>query len=210
MRPNFTTTTTTKTQKTMRPAFLILALLFAHACATQPAPAQLEISETTYKAPKQRAPCYACLPQPKRRADSAVIAYIKQVAPAAIAVETAHGVPAALSIAVALYESGGGLSNIAQNTNNHFGIRYYGIEPQYIDSPRPYLCKKGRLWRSFKTVAEAYDYFTQTEAINIMRAEKQPYTAANFAATGYGGRGSKKRYAAHLQSIIKRYNLEQL
>jgi flagellum-specific peptidoglycan hydrolase FlgJ len=196
----------------MRPAYLILILFFAQSCAAQSAPVQLEIGETTYKAPKQRTPCYGCLPQPKRRADSAVIAYIKAVAPAAIAVETAHGVPAALSIAVGIYESRAGQSPIAKGSNNHHGIRYFtcGGELQYHDQPRPYRCKKGRLWRSFRTVAESYEWFAECTAIISLKASKLPYTAANFAATGYGGRKSKKRYAAHLESIIKRYNLEQL
>ncbi len=200
----------------MQKIALLFALLFAQFCAAQPstAPAQegtqIAISETIQR-PARRA-CYECLPTPKNERQAQRIAYIKAVAPAAIAMEMRHGVPAWLAIAVAIYESGGGMSSIAQNSNNHFGIKHFYTagEPQYHNEPQPYRCEKGRLWRSFRTVADGYDYFAQTHAIIGLKASGKPYTAANFANTGYGGRGNKKRYAAQLQDIVDTYNLAQL
>lgn len=191
---------------------LIFALLFAlQSCAAQPTPTpQIAVGETTQQ--PARRPCYECLPTPKRRKPAQIVAYIRSVAPTAIAVETRYGVPAYLSIAVAIYESGGGQSSIAQNSNNHFGMRYFacGGEFQYIDSPRPYRCQKGRLWQSFRTVADAYAAFAQTHAIQILRAENKPITPENFAGTGYGGRKNKRRYAKALAQIIEQYNLRNL
>lgn len=195
-------------------AAVIALLIFANSCASQPIPAlQITIGEIQHRAPAYRTPHYDALPSGKmHRRDSAVIAYIRSVAPAAVAMEARHGVPAGLAIAVAIYESGGGASPIANGANNHHGLRYFacGGEFEYIDTPRPYRCKKGRLWRSFASVADSYDAFAQSQAIAIIKAEKLPYTAENFAGTGYGGGRSKKRYAKHLHKIIVKYNLYNL
>ncbi len=200
------------------PMLLLLCFFALQGCAAQPAPApipatQIAIGETTHRTPQHRKPNYDALPSGKlHRRDSAVIAYIRSVAPIAVAMEARHGVPAGFAIAVAIYEGRYGNSPIAQGANNHHGLRYFacGGEFQYIDTQRPYRCKKGRLWRSFATVADSYEAFAKSNAIAILKAENLPYTAENFAGTGYGGHESSRRYAAHLNSILKRYNLEQL
>ncbi len=195
-------------------AAVIVLLFAATSCTSQSPPApQLTVGETTHRQPQYRTPHYDALPSGKmHRRDSAVIAYIRSVAPIAVAMGARHGVPAGFAIAVAIYEGEYGTSPIARGANNHHGLRYFASahEQPYIDSPRPYRCKKGRLWRSFATVADSYEAFAKSNAIAILKTENLPYTAENFAGTGYGGHESSRRYAAHLNTIIKRYNLEQL
>jgi hypothetical protein len=197
----------------MYPALFILALLFAHACAAQPAPAQLEIHAIA-PLPKPRKPCIDCIYTDRiRRTDSAAVAYIKRHADDALYVEYAHGLPAYILLAVGIHESRFGTSNIARNANNHFGFRYYAEAHQYIDSRPPYQCENGRMWRTFPTVRDSY--IAVAEACS-MAPYLPPYcwhlTPDKFAATGWGGRKSCEReaYARDLKKIISRYSLEKI
>lgn len=54
---------------------------------------------------------------------AAIITYIKQYKDIAIAEMNRTGIPASITLAQGIHESGWGKSFLAQNTNNHFGIK---------------------------------------------------------------------------------------
>lgn len=49
--------------------------------------------------------------------------FIKKIAPYAMSAQREYGIPASISIAQAILESGNGLSKLAREANNFFGIR---------------------------------------------------------------------------------------
>jgi flagellum-specific peptidoglycan hydrolase FlgJ len=193
----------------MYATLLILILFFAHSCAAQPAPAQLEIAHAA-PLPKPRKACIECVYAGKiRRTDSAAVQYIKAHADDAIFIEFHYGLPASITLAVGMYKSGFGCSNIASNANNHFGQKYYKA-PQYLGELNPYRCEKGRLWQAYSSPRESYKAFANSFALApYIYPYCEQLTPEKFAATGWGGH-KRKRYAVHLKQIISRYNLEKI
>lgn len=192
----------------------LLLLLTLTACTSRAqVPVQVEIHTAT-PAPKPRKACLENIYTERlRRCDSAAVQYIKAHADDALYVEHTHGLPAYILLAVAIYESKHGASNIARCANNHFGFRYYAEAHQYIDTRRPYQCERGRMWRTFPTVRDSYIAVAEACAIApYLYPYCKPLTPDEFAATGWGGRGRReqKQYAKALKSIIWRYNLEAL
>jgi hypothetical protein len=196
-------------------ATITVLVLFLASCTSsaQPpaAPSQQVEIHTAAPLPKPHKPCIECIYTDKiRRTDSAAVQYIKAHADDALYVEHKHGLPASITLAVGMYESGFGCSNIAQNANNHFGQKFYRA-PQYMGELNPYRCGKGTLWQAYSTPRESYKAFANCYALApFIYPHCEPLTPDKFAATGWGGRKNKRRYAAALKSIILRYNLEKI
>lgn len=193
---------------------LIIFALFLASCTTSAQPhaapsPQLEI-RTAAPLPKPRKACIECVYEGKlRRTDSAAVAYIKAHADDALFVEFYYGLPASLTLAVGMYESGFGASNIAKNAHNHFGQKHYP-SPQYMGELNPYRCQKGTLWQAYSSPRESYKAFANSLALApYIYPHCEPLTPDKFAATGWGGR-KQKRYARDLKSIISRYNLDKI
>lgn len=75
------------------------------------------------------------------------VAYIKKHFPFAQSTESLYAVPALVTIAQAGIESGWGKSNVAQKSNNHFGIK--------ADSS--WHGPKFGMYRKYNTVQESFD-----------------------------------------------------
>lgn len=78
--------------------------------------------------------------------------YIIKYYPIAYLCEWKYGVPTSVQLAQAIQESGGGRSNIAQNSNNHFGIKYY----KNAYKGKYYTDRRGIKWRAYDSVIESY------------------------------------------------------
>lgn len=161
--------------------------------------------------PKPRKACIENIYENKlRRTDSAAVQYVKAHADDAMFIEFYYGLPASVTLAVGMYESGFGRSNIAQNACNHFGQKYYRA-PQYMGELNPYKCQKGTLWQAYSTPRESYKAFANCYALApFVYPYCEVLTPDKFAQTGWGGGKNKRRYAAALKSIISRYNLEKI
>lgn len=198
----------------MRPLIPIFALTIS-ACTTlaQPPAAPSQQVEIQHAAPmpKPRKACIESIYEGKiRRCDSAALGYIKAHADDAMFIEFYYGLPAHITLAVGMYESDYGRSNIAQNANNHFGQKYYKA-PQYMGELNPYKCKKGTLWQAYSTPRESYKAFANSAALApFVYPHCEVLTPEKFAQTGWGGRKNKRRYAAHLKKIISRFSLDKI
>lgn len=49
--------------------------------------------------------------------------YFEKYQPIADSLESVYGIPSAIMLAIAYHESGGGKSEVAKHSNNHFGIK---------------------------------------------------------------------------------------
>ena len=58
-----------------------------------------------------------------QKQQAAYLAYIEQWKDVAVQQQKDYGIPASITMAQALLESGAGLSELAVNANNHFGIK---------------------------------------------------------------------------------------
>lgn len=122
-----------------------------------------------------------------------------------------HGIPASITLAQGLLESGNGNSKLAREGNNHFGIKctpdWTGGKTYHDDD------KKGECFRKYKDAAQSYE--------DHAKFLQRPRYAALFELkpTDYKGwaHGLKKAgyatdpgYAPKLISLIERYELHKL
>ena len=85
--------------------------------------------------------------------NAAYIAYIEQYSEIAMVEQARHKIPASITLAQALLESGAGKSQLAQESNNHFGIKCHSNwegEKVYHDDD-----KKGECFRKYDKVIES-------------------------------------------------------
>lgn len=135
--------------------------------------------------------------------------YIKQYAPMAIEQMQQHKIPASITLAQGLLESGAGRSTLARRSNNHFGIKcgsgWKGRSVRY-DDDAPKEC-----FRAYRNPKESYE----DHSLFLKRGARYAFLF-NLKITDYKGwaRGLKKAgyatdpsYANRLISIIEDYEL---
>lgn len=137
--------------------------------------------------------------------------YIQQWKQVAVTKMREHGIPASITLAQGLLESGNGNSKLAREGNNHFGIKctpdWTGGKTYHDDDA------KGECFRKYKDAAQSYD--------DHAKFLQRPRYAALFELkpTDYKGwaHGLKKagyatdpNYAPKLISLIERYELHKL
>jgi hypothetical protein len=116
--------------------------------------------------------------------------------------ENVYGIPSAVMLAVAMQESGGGVSRNAKLLNNHFGImgtnnllKTHGIKSRYKWYPSDTASYEGFC----KLVARRKFYTTLKGNKNTTAWVKA------IAYSGYSGNAAK--WNAAINSIIRRYKL---
>ena len=139
--------------------------------------------------------------------------FIQEVAPGAIAAQRHYGVPAAVTIAQAIDESGWGQSELAAKDHNLFGIK--GVGPDGSDPLPTQEYENGQwvtittLFRVYHNVAESIDDHGRTIAESgyygrAMAERNDPNAFAN-ALTGVYA--TSPDYGHNLISLMQQYNL---
>jgi flagellum-specific peptidoglycan hydrolase FlgJ len=161
-----------------------------------------------------RRPRPAPLPAPAAPQDiNTQEAFIGDVAPGAVAAQRKYGVPAAVTIAQAIDESGWGQSELAIRDHNLFGIKGTGpagsdpLPTQEYENGRP--VSRTAAFRRYDSAAESIDdhgkllatsgYYTQA------MAERQ--NPNSFAAALTGVYATDPDYGAKLVGLMRRYDL---
>lgn len=138
------------------------------------------------------------------------ITYINQYKEIAISQMNKYHIPASITLAQALLESGAGKSELARKSNNHFGIKCHNWDGKrtYHDDDAEDEC-----FRVYKNVADSY------EDHSIFLATKERYTFLfKFEQTDYvswarglkqAGYATSPTYATKLIEIIERYDLNR-
>ncbi len=140
-------------------------------------------------------------------------AFISAVAPGAVAAQRRYGVPASVTIAQAIDESGWGQSKLATNDHNLFGIK--GTGPAGSDSQLTQEYDNGlpvtrtASFRVYHTFGESIDdhgrLLATSEYYRQSMADRQHPDA--FAATLTGVYATDPDYGAKLISLMRQYDL---
>ena len=137
--------------------------------------------------------------------------YIDQYQEAAIDQMRRYHIPASITLAQALLESGAGQSYLATRANNHFGIKVG------IDWDGPYVKRdddrKAERFRKYKNVEESYEdhsrFLQQNRYRSLFDLNPLDYKAwaRGLKACGYA---TSPTYAHRLITIIETYELNDL
>lgn len=126
------------------------------------------------------------------------IMYIKKHGTKAQLLQVTHGVPASIQLAQAIYESAAGSSNIAQQANNHFGIRCGdGWDGERYES-------ESGCWRKYDNIGHSYVDHANFLAKYYPDACHKDWQHWVKYCKGYGGPG----YWQKIGKIIKNYQLD--
>lgn len=137
--------------------------------------------------------------------------YIEKYKTFAVEQMMLHGIPASITLAQGLLESGAGTSTLATKANNHFGIKTGGTwQGPYVlrDDDRP-----GERFRKYASARESYEdhslfLTSRPRYASLFQLDRTDYRgwAHGLKAAGYA---TNPEYARKLISIIELYHLDQ-
>lgn len=137
--------------------------------------------------------------------------YISQYKDVAITEMIRTGVPASITLAQGILESGSGNSRLAKYSNNHFGIKCkkeWTGETVYQDDDT-----KNECFRVYKTAEDSYrDHsdFLKNRPYYTSLFDLDPKDYKNWAkGLKKAGYASERDYPQNLIGLIEKYNLEQ-
>ena len=140
-------------------------------------------------------------------------AFISQVAPGAIAAQHRYGVPAAVTIAQAIDESGWGQSELAAQDHNLFGIKGTGPAGSVPMPTQEYVngqpVSTSASFRVYHDAAESIDDHGRLLARSgyYQQAMADHQHPDKFAAALTGVYATDPNYGANLISLMRRYDL---
>ena len=135
--------------------------------------------------------------------------YIKKFAPAAVKNMRFYKIPASITLAQGVLESGHGESTLAKKANNHFGIKCHkgwkGRSIRHDDD------EENECFRSYKNPLKSYRdhslFLVDRNRYNsLFELKRKDYKgwAKGLKAAGYA---TDPKYAEKLISLIERFNL---
>ena len=136
--------------------------------------------------------------------------YIDQYKDVAIEQMKRYGIPASITIAQGIFESGAGQSELAVKANNHFGIKCNGWSGRksYHDDD-----ERGECFRAYDNAYESFEdhskFLTERQRYrSLFDLKKDDYKgwARGLKAAGYA---TNPKYADRLIEIIQLYKLYQ-
>lgn len=156
---------------------------------------------------------------PKKKVPKNVQSYITLHKAYALELKDKYNIPASVTLAQGMIESGYGSSNLAKNHMNFFGIMDF--KEDYWDDKCTYKSPNGKTWRHYASLNEAYqdraDFLKKTcfwdgrkAYAHLFELQRTDYKgwAKGLQDAGYAGR--EKGYAKMLIKLIEKYNLQSL
>lgn len=148
-------------------------------------------------------------PVTAQRRNASYEKYIKEYANLAIQHQNKYKIPASITLAQALLESGAGLSTLAKKSNNHFGIKCHsdwkGGRSYHDDD------LKGECFRKYRRVSESYDDHSRFLAERSRYASLFKLNMRDYKGWARGlqkcGYATDRAYANKLIKIIEDYEL---
>lgn len=149
-----------------------------------------------------------CVSASASRTNSAYRAYIKKYSKIAVEQMEEYRIPASITLAQGLLESGAGRSTLARKSNNHFGIKCHGWRGRkvYHNDDRPNEC-----FRAYRHAKESYEDHSKFLRTHQRYAFLFRYRITDYKRWAKGlkkaGYATSKSYANSLISIIENYKL---
>lgn len=154
--------------------------------------------------------CLSLVATAQQRKNAAYISYIQTYKDLAIEQMRRYHIPASITLAQGLFESGAGQSELARRSNNHFGIKcgssWRGRTTHHSDD-RPNEC-----FRVYSRVADSYEdhsaFLMKERYRRLFSLDPLDYKgwARGLKACGYA---TLPTYADRLISVIELYDLHQ-
>lgn len=138
------------------------------------------------------------------------IVYINQYKDIAIEQMNKYHIPASITLAQGLLESGAGKSELARKSNNHFGIKCHDWDGRrtYHDDD-----EKGECFRVYKNVEDSYEDHSIFLATGSRYAFLFKFAQTDYVSWARGlkraGYATSPTYADKLIELIKRYDLDR-
>ena len=143
------------------------------------------------------------------RLNKETLAYIRKYAPIAVYEMHQYKIPASITLAQGILESGKGKSELALKSKNHFGIkchRKWTGERVYHDDD-----EKGECFRKYKFVATSYNDHSLFLSQRGRYAFLFDYNIKDYKKWAYGlrkaGYATDRKYPSKLLKIIEDYDL---
>jgi flagellum-specific peptidoglycan hydrolase FlgJ len=140
-------------------------------------------------------------------------AYTEQYAPAAIAEARAHGIPASITLAQGLLESGVGASRLATSSRNHFGIKCFsrtcskGHCVNFTDDThKDFFVKYQSVWESYRAHSRLLKQNGRYKPLFALNMTDYAGWARGLSQHGYA---TDPKYAQKLIAIIKTLKLDR-
>lgn len=138
--------------------------------------------------------------------------YIKQYSDLAVQHQKKYRIPASITLAQGLLESGAGLSNLAKRSNNHFGIKCHsdwsGKRVYHDDDLR------GECFRKYKRVEDSYEDHSKFLAERSRYSRLFKLNIKDYKGWARGlqkcGYATDRAYANKLIKVIEDYELYRL
>ena len=169
------------------------------------------ITESPYKtvAPVKQVHHVKKLQKSNKSLNKYSLQYIKRYAPIAVSEMHKYNVPASITLAQGILESGNGRSQLASKSNNHFGIKCHtgwkGAKVYHDDD------EKGECFRKYKYVESSYEDHSQflsgrRRYASLFKLKKTDYKgwSKGLKKAGYA---TDKNYPKKLIKIIETYEL---
>jgi flagellum-specific peptidoglycan hydrolase FlgJ len=140
-------------------------------------------------------------------------AYIKKYQPLAKELESAYKIPVYVTLSQGLLESNAGLSRLATQNNNHFGIKCFSKSCKENHCTNHYDDNHKDFFLKFKSITESYEYHSKfllkTRYKHLTKLDPKDYKnwCHGLKKAGYA---TDKVYAYSLIAIIEKYELNKL
>jgi len=144
-----------------------------------------------------------------KRLNAVTLSYIKKYAPIAVKEMQKYKIPASITLAQGILESGSGKGALAMRSNNHFGIKCHtkwkGDRVHHDDD------KKGECFRKYTYVETSYEdhskfLSSRKRYASLFKLKKNNYKAWA-KALKKAGYATDKKYPQKLIKIIEDYRL---
>ena len=153
---------------------------------------------------------FRALPESNLSVDDQIKLYIKKYAPAATKNMRFYKIPASITLAQGILESGYGQGTLAKKANNHFGIKCHkGWKGKSISHDDD---AKGECFRSYKNPLRSYKdhslFLVERDRYSsLFKLNRKDYKswAIGLKAAGYA---TDPKYAEKLISLIQRFKLD--
>lgn len=143
--------------------------------------------------------------------NKAYLDYIEKFKDEAIRQQAKYKIPASITLAQGLLESGAGRGKLAMESNNHFGIKCHGVwngEKVYHDDD-----EKGECFRKYDNPFHSYEDHSIFLTSRSRYAELFSLKITDYKGWANGlkkcGYATDKAYASKLIGIIELYNLNK-